>query len=140
MKFNKDINKVYLETTYRILTENFIFDLQIGKRNLFFDKWCKDQGISFWAIITAEKPFSEFQEQEVNIKLNELLKNCLESENIKYEQVLGISLINGSQAEKSFFVKNITRGIALQLGRIFQQNVIVYGRINEESKLIRCYR
>ncbi|MBM9499882.1 DUF3293 domain-containing protein [Leptospira sp. 201903071] len=125
----------YLKTRY------LVFDprLSIGAEsfNPTLDAFLKEQGEEEWAYLTAFNPRSKILSTEENQSRNRELKLELNS----YLVLEGEGKGEDSEwvPESSFLVLGISEKEAILLGKKFQQNAILIGRINRRSKLKFLY-
>ncbi len=101
--------------------------------------WTGQDAISLpWAppihVITACNPFEQVLADEENQKRNDVLKEILNTRNLKYESVIGKSTI-GSWQEISFAIHGLSRAQACELASQFEQRAI-FEIDNEELHVI----
>lgn len=103
----------------------------IGKKHQAID----DLGILSWTFITAWNPHPQILTAEENNKRNLQLKNEIQSLGCEFKTGIGIAK-DQSWSEESYFVMNISEDAAMDLGRMFVQKAIVFGKRWEEARLI----
>jgi len=115
----------YLRTTYRVRMPPF--DLRVGLINKDFDGWLAEQGARQFVFITACNPFSQTLPPEENERRNKLLE--MDLRHLSHQVLPGLGIGEGEWApEASFCALDISPEQALQLGRTFEQNALVFGR------------
>ena len=94
----------------------------------------RSKGSESWAYITAYNPFSELLSDEENEKRNKELESKL----TKFEIFSGRGVgTDGTWSdEESFLVLGISRNDAMELGKKFEQNAILFGTIDDVPELI----
>ncbi|GAA5225454.1 DUF3293 domain-containing protein [Membranihabitans marinus] len=133
---NHPLHQAYLNTTYAVYHLKDSFNLRIDTSNLNFNQWCRMKNITCWAIITAFNPYSQALTKQENQDLNIRLKNLLMESGYSYNHASGIPNQGDWEAEPSFFIHNIPLEKAQEMGRLFKQNAIVYGQLEDSIKLI----
>jgi len=81
------------------------------------------------AILTAENPQAVQQNSETNNKLNDVLKADLKSGHYGYVQIKG----KFGNIENPYFIMNITRNDAIDLGNKYDQMSIIFGSKKEDG-------
>jgi hypothetical protein len=129
---SKELLAGYQATCYSILNPNI--DIYLDKENKELQTFLIEQNFHSWCFITAWNPFSN----ALSLPENKALNSRLEADLINYAVFLaeGKDTLGDWPPEISFFVANITEEDAVALGKKYQQNAIVYGRINETARLI----
>ena len=122
----------YEATCYSILNPKI--DIYIKKENQELQSFLREHNFTSWCFITAWNPFSEALSNEENKALNKLLEldlNCYSVFSAKGQDTLG-----DWPAEISFFVGNISREQAIDLGKKYKQNAIIFGEIDALAELL----
>ncbi|AOP35830.1 hypothetical protein A0128_01290 [Leptospira tipperaryensis] len=125
----------YLKTRYLVFEPNL--SIFAESFNPTLDRFLKEHGKKEWAYLTAFNPRSEVISSEKNRRRNDELKQELD----------GYSIFEGEGKgddpdwipESSFLVLGISERKAILLGKKFQQNAILIGRIGCRSKLKFLY-
>ncbi|QKX06434.1 DUF3293 domain-containing protein [Aquimarina sp. TRL1] len=125
----------YLETTYQISQGSLPISLKIGHKNGRFKKWCEEKKVLSWAIITAYNPYSMLCSNVENENRQQILKTYLVQNKLCSINALGVPADANWEAEKSLFIYNLTIDKAKQIGKLFEQNAIVYGNILTPPRL-----
>jgi hypothetical protein len=130
---NQDLLEAYSNTNYNVFDPKLI--INIGKQNQALDTFLKETGYNSWCFITACNPLSG---SDFTIEDNTRFNNQL-SEDIKdYPNHMG----EGKDAEgiwpaeESYLVCTISKEKAIELGKKYKQNAVVFGTINEAAELI----
>jgi hypothetical protein len=134
---NNDLIKAYTDTDYHILPLEEI--VKIGQRNPRLDEEMISNNWSSYVIITAWNPRSIEVDYEENLIQNlKLLQDIVEMDLYVYPAV-GKSKDNYWKPEESWCVFNIGLEKGQSLGQKYNQNAIVFGKLNEEATLVHCF-
>lgn len=127
-----NIIDAYKNTKYIVFEHDLI--IKIGKLNQCIDKLILQYNSNEWAFITAFNPYSnvltEKENQLRHHKLKELTKNYVTFEGH------GVGEDPTWDPELSLLIIGISKDEALIIGKQFEQNAIVYGKINETPQLL----
>lgn len=146
--FSQDIQKLTaavaqaeLQVHYRLTdycVDNFSTPIQIGQELAAELKaHCSKQ--AGWCYITAYNPHSQPLDPKLNRLLNEKLQEELTQLNYQVFRGKGVSTTDHSYpGEESFWVPGIERDVALELGRKYGQNAIVWGKRDTTAELVLC--
>jgi hypothetical protein len=85
-----------------------------------------------YAIITAHNPYSQKLSEEENDKRHEQLEKILQERNLEHHLSTGESP-DGSWIEEGFIIFDISLEDALAVGKLFEQQAIVYGQGNRAT-------
>lgn len=130
---NQELLEAYSKTNYQITNPDLI--INIGRENKKLNTFLKLNTYDTWCFITAWNPFSS---SDFTIEDNENFNIGLYKDIKNYPNYTG----EGKDpegiwaAEESYFVCNISRERAIELGEKYKQNAIVFGKINEVAELI----
>ncbi len=125
--------EAYKETKYRVFDSPII--IEVGKKCPELDLLLLEQKVQEWAFITAWNPFSKVlsdgENNERHLQLLDMVRQykCWEGE--------GIGSDPAWPPERSLLILGILHQEAIEIGKRFKQNAIVYGRINEAAELLR---
>ena len=122
----------YEATCYSILKPKI--NIFIKKENQELHSFLSDQNFTTWCFITAWNPFSKALSNEENKALNLLLEADLTS--YSHFPAKGQDTLGDWPPEISFFVGNITKAQAVDLGKKYHQNAIVFGENNSLAELL----
>jgi hypothetical protein len=131
---DQQLQEAYLATIYEV--KHLGLQLRIGEENWNLEELLIDNNAFSWAFISAWNPFSQLLSPKENnilhLKLIELAKNkCW-----IYTEGLGVPQNKGWEAEKSLFILDIPKSEAVILGKTFNQNAIVIGRLGKAPELL----
>ena len=116
---------------YQVVEPEFL--IQIGKRNLEVDQLLQNHGRRTWAFITPYNPGSKtISEEENQSRFSSLRKDV--------EGYISFEGSGGGQGpdwplEKSLLILGISLSEAKKIGRLYGQDAIVFGRINQIAKI-----
>ncbi|NJL74458.1 MAG: DUF3293 domain-containing protein [Saprospiraceae bacterium] len=131
------LHQTYIDTTYWLYTHEQSFGICIGMRFPDFEAWLQRAGIQAWAMVTAANPRSQELSVEENEQRNVELREFL--------QVQGFSNLYAAegkpdqgewQPRAGFFIPNISLAQALTVAALFEQNAIVFGSLDEATKVV----
>jgi hypothetical protein len=131
----ENLKSAYKGTEFRVF--DFPIIIKIDKKCTALDELLRKHQVNEWAYITAWNPFSKSLPDDENnrrqLALKELLKNytCYEGE--------GVGTDPAWKPESSLLVLGISKNAAIEIGTKFEQNAIVYGRIDEAAELIALF-
>ncbi|MTI13153.1 DUF3293 domain-containing protein [Sansalvadorimonas verongulae] len=127
------LKDAYMTTSYIAeIPESVI--LRIGENSLVLDSLLAELGVGSWAFITAWNPRSEELAPADNAFRHEQLIQMLVGFN--WFPGKGVPDEGGWQPEQSVLVTGISRDRAVQIGRHFGQNAIVYGERGQPAELV----
>tara|TARA_Y100001934_G_C12383375_1_gene794000 strand:- start:3415 stop:3840 length:426 start_codon:yes stop_codon:yes gene_type:complete len=134
MNISEELTEAYIKTHYIVLHEKQ-FTLRIGKRSNNLLEIFKEQGVNCGAFVTACNPYSRIVSPEINTKLLSELYSILSND---YMVISGIAKDPESKwpLEKSFMVLGISMEDAMNIGRSFNQNALVWCGMNTIPKLL----
>ncbi|MFN7119775.1 MAG: DUF3293 domain-containing protein [Saprospiraceae bacterium] len=122
---DQSLLKAYEETIYQVLEPPI--SIQINMPNADLAAFLRAHDARTWAFITAWNPKSQLlSPQENNQRHTELVKRIKKG---SYPFFLGKGIGKDAnwEPEVSLFVLHISKMEALQVGRYFEQNAIVFG-------------
>lgn len=122
----------YNDTKYRVFKPELV--LIIGKVHPMLDKILREYGKDSWAFITASNPYSNPLSDGVNGARFALLKESVKS--YIYFEGEGVGPDPSWKPEQSLLIIGINEIDAIEIGKSFDQNAIVLGRIDSPSELI----
>lgn len=127
-----NISNAYLETNY--IVDTLSLPIRITEYNCELNELLRNNKSKTWAYITAYNPFSEKLTDDVNISRNKELKSLLS--NYKLYRGRGCGIDGKWEPEESFLILGISKKDAIAIGIKFEQNAIVFGRIDGVPELI----
>lgn len=131
---DQQLRDAYLATIYEI--KHLGLHLRIGQENWDLEEFLIDNNAFSWAFISAWNPFSQSLPISENNIRHEKLKNIVKSNQWVFAEGFGVPQNQDWEAEKSFFILDIPKREAIDLGKKFNQNAIVIGRLSKPPELI----
>ncbi len=128
--------EAYLKTTYT--TENPELTIKIGEVNRALDVFLFDNNSFSWAFISASNPYSTILSDDENEMRHLDLIRRIKSMNMRSCEGLGIPSDEKWKAEKSLLILDIGKKEAIEIGKEYHQNAIVFGRLNQAPELVFC--
>ncbi len=132
MTINDNLIFAYTNTKFHVFIPAIV--IEIGKRNEDLDTLIKKEGQTEWAYLTAYNPFSKELTDKENLERQSQLLSKISD--YKFYEGEGVGEDPTWKPERSILIVGITKNEAISLGREFEQNAIVYGKINEVPELI----
>ena len=132
MEINDDLILAFTNTKFHVFIPSIV--IEIGKRNEDLDALIKKEGQTEWAYLTAYNPFSKELTDKENLERQSQLLSKISD--YKFYEGEGVGEDPTWKPERSILIVGITKNEAISLGREFEQNAIVYGKINEVPELI----
>lgn len=130
---DEQLVQAYMNAEYRVL--NPAICIKIGEINPFLNELLMDNNAFYFAFITAENPFSNsFTDSENEFLMNQLATD-LKNLNLVFLKGIGIDPSGGWPGENSFFILDINPATAIELGKKYEQNAIVIGKLGDAAKL-----
>lgn len=126
--------KSYRETIYRV--EMLDLDIEIGKSNPSLNAFLRRQQAEVWAFVSAWNPGSRLLSLEENEKRHKLLVSMVIASNYSFYVGRGIGYNCDWEPEVSLFILNVPKAQAIAWAQHFQQNAIVFGKLDELPALI----
>ena len=124
--------QAYKSTKYMVFKPNLV--IEIGVINDSLNDLVIQHNATEWAYITAYNPFSriltDVENQERHLELKELT-----SPNLTFEGH-GVGTDPAWEPELSLLILGISKEEAIVLGKRFEQNALVYGKINTVPELL----
>ena len=126
----------FTSTNYEVYpADNQTFTIRLNQPNLALHQFLRQHAATTFAFITACNPMSQEISPVENKQRNYQLAAALM--NYHYYPAAGVPAAGEEwQPEESFFVLNITRGEAVELGRKYQQLAILFGEIEKKPELV----
>jgi hypothetical protein len=126
-----ELERVYRNTAYKAPALDL--EIRIGQHAPSLDALLKQYNAAAWAFITAYNP-GVLLAVEQNLALLEELRPAIEG--YRYFEGEGVGEDENWLPEKSFLVIGMSREEAIKLGKQFNQNAIVFGRMGEPAELL----
>jgi hypothetical protein len=124
--------EAYKNTKYKVFEPDLT--IEIGVLNQAVDMLLIKHKSAEWAFITAYNPYSRVLTNDENKVRHDELKE-LTKDYITFEGH-GVGEDPAWEPELSLFVIGITRDEASKIGKKFEQNAIVYGKLNTLPELL----
>ncbi|MFT6319429.1 MAG: hypothetical protein ACJAT4_000346 [Granulosicoccus sp.] len=131
---DQQLREAYLATTYEV--KYLGLQLRIGEENWDLEEFLIDNNAFSWAFISAWNPFSKPLPLSENEIRHARLKNLTKSKQWVFAEGFGIPQNKDWEAEKSLFILDISKTDAINLGKNFDQNAIVIGRLGKAPELL----
>jgi hypothetical protein len=129
------LKRAYEQAIYEVYYGQETLKIYIGKRCPPIDDLIVRGNLSTWALITAANPYSQpLSELENQQRHHQLIKH-LEKLKLSWLPALGKDLKEIWTPEQSLLIFGIERSLAIAIGRKFEQNAIVYGKLNHAAEL-----
>lgn len=126
----------YVNTVYRV--DALDISIRINTQNSKLDQFLIQQASNTWTFVSAWNPRSMPFSQKENDSFHQKLVKKVENYDFKYFSGYGIGIDTSWPPEKSLFILGISKAKAIELGRAFEQNAIVYGAYNQLAQLVIC--
>jgi hypothetical protein len=124
--------QAYKNTKYKVFNPNLI--IEIGVMNNDLNDLLAKNNATEWAFITAFNPYSkaltEIENKDRHLQLQEFTKSFLIYEGH------GVGTDSSWEPELSLLVIGISKAEAILIGKKFEQNAIVYGKIDSTPELL----
>jgi hypothetical protein len=130
-----ELETFYRQTDYVVDDGDAAFTIRLDRDNAELNNWLREHQVGSWAFLTAYNPRSEALSQEQNDARQSELITVLEEQNYRNYQGRGVG---DDWEEPSLFICEITREAAINIGKRFEQNAILWGEMNKEPELIWC--
>ena len=125
----------YRRTDYIVDDDGLRFTIRLDRSNTGLDETLRSLQVSSWAFLTACNPCSKALTEEQNKSRQHQLTKLLDENGYRYFRAKGVG--DGWQ-EPSLFIIEITRDAAIDIGKRFEQNAILWGAADAEPELIWC--
>ncbi|RKH66737.1 DUF3293 domain-containing protein [Corallococcus aberystwythensis] len=94
-------------------------------------------GFTTWAFVTAWNPHAHARPPRTNARLQQRLIALLEARGHPSVSAVGVAE-DRRWFEESLFVPGLSREEALRLGRLFDQEAVLWGRVGGTAELVGC--
>lgn len=135
----ENLKEFYEKADYIIFDDVKPLSFHIGKESAELRTLLEKNNSDCWGFITAFNPFSQKLSTEENIHRDKLLKKELRDQNLRF--IDGVGCDSSGKVwvpEKSVFVFDIDLVTAVNIGRRFEQNAIVFGSRKILPELVWC--
>jgi hypothetical protein len=124
--------EAYKNTKYKVFNPNLV--IEIGVMNNDLNDILSKNNATEWAYITAFNPYSKVltdsENKDRHLELQEVNKSFLTYEGH------GVGTDPSWEPELSLLVIGISKSEAILIGKKFEQNAIVYGKIDNTPELL----
>ena len=131
---DQQLREAYLATTYEV-KQLGIF-LKIGESNWHMEEFLVDNNVFTWAFISAYNPYSKDFSLLENEKRHTQLVSEVKKMDLVFAEGFGVPANEDWKAEKSLLILDISKEDAITLGKRWEQNAIVWGRLGGEPELV----
>ncbi|NOK17620.1 DUF3293 domain-containing protein [Corallococcus carmarthensis] len=94
-------------------------------------------GFTTWAFLTAWNPHARARPPRTNARLQQRLVALLEARGHPSVSAVGVA-DDRRWFEESLFVPGLSRDEALRLGRLFDQEAVLWGAVGGTAELVMC--
>lgn len=131
---DEQLRQAYLATSYEV--PHLGIKLQIGIENWHLKEFLIDNNVFSWAFISAFNPFSQPLPDQENEQRHTKLIDFVNKRQWVFAEGLGVPHSDDWIPEKSLFLLDISKKEAIHLGKIFEQNAIVFGHLGQAPELL----
>ncbi|MGY1488204.1 DUF3293 domain-containing protein [Methylobacillus pratensis] len=115
----------YQDADYVVNHDQQAFVMRIGLASPEMDKLLEQHAATAMAIISAFNPLSKPADETINIQNTAKLGNELKNRRLEFRKGLARSRSN-QWTEENFVVIGVTLDAAMELGKLYHQNAIVF--------------
>ena len=130
----KELEKAYRASRYEVFFP--VLTIQIGQFHSNLDEFLMDNNAFSWAFVSAWNPFSKVLSDTENDARHTKLLQWLQQESFDFCEGQGAG--DNWTPEKSVLILDISLEKAIELGRHFEQNALVFGMVNQVAELVWC--
>ncbi|NOJ92122.1 DUF3293 domain-containing protein [Corallococcus coralloides] len=94
-------------------------------------------GFTTWAFLTAWNPRAHARPLRTNARLQQRLLALLEAQGHLSVSAVGVAE-DRRWSEESLFVPGLSRDEALRMGRLFDQEAVLWGAVGGAAELVMC--
>ncbi|WP_223638358.1 DUF3293 domain-containing protein [Corallococcus sp. EGB] len=111
--------------------------LRVGALHPALDAALTAHGLTTWAFITAWNPHAHRRPPRTNARLQQRLLALLEAWGHPAVSAVGVAE-DRRWFEESLFVPGLPRDEALRIGRLFDQEAVLWGAVSGAAELVLC--
>ncbi|AEE53977.1 DUF3293 domain-containing protein [Haliscomenobacter hydrossis] len=131
--------QAYLSSTYRVYQgTDECTDIFIGRKHPVLDQYLLEMGLQNWVFITAWNPRSQILSIEENITKQTRLLAEVHNTGLSYFPGEGIGTDEEWPPEQSLWVPGVSLAVAVDWGKRFEQNAVVWGELGGKAELVFC--
>jgi hypothetical protein len=136
LKIDQHTMQAYLKTTYT--TEKPDLSIKIAETNQPLNVFLFDNNSFSWAFVSASNPYSAMlSDAENELRHNDLIEK-VKTMKLRFCEGKGIPADENWKAEKSLLILDISKQEAIEIGKAYNQNAIVFGKVNHAPELVFC--
>lgn len=135
---DSELRSAYYNTTYVVHAPDGDINIRIGSLNELLDRLLQEHHSQSWAFITAWNPRSSQLSIDENDQRQHQLKKMLGEHNFITFAGHGVGDSGNWPPEESFLALGIDQETAIRIGRMFEQNAIVFGE-RGKAILFECF-
>lgn len=128
------LREAYLATTYEV--QHLGLQLRIGEENWHLEEFLIDNNAFSWAFISSWNPLSQPLSPSENEKRHLKFVEIVKTKQWVFAEGFGVPKDESWLPEKSLFLLDISINEAFSLGKMFNQNAIVVGRLGKAPELV----
>jgi len=125
------LQTAYERAIYEVYWGDKTIPLRIGQCCPQLDTLIIQHGLNFWALITAHNPYSQCLSASENQQHHRQLIEHLQKLKLPYLPAVGKDANGIWTPEASFCIFGLELDRAIAIGQKFNQNAIVYGKLNQ---------
>jgi len=133
---DQQLLEAYMKTQYHL--SNTAIYIKIGALNGDLDSFLIDNNAYNWCFISSDNPQSNLLTPEENEQQYQIFKKEMNDKGIRFWPGMGIGADNNWPPERSLLLLDVSKKVALELGKNYDQKAVVYGMINREAELLIC--
>lgn len=131
---SEELLNAYKTTTYTVAELGLNIKIEVQNKPL--KRFLAQQTVKTWAFITAWNPESQELSLAENRSRNQTLQQQLNSKGFSTFEGLGVPDKGDWTPEESLFILGVARQHAIDLGKKYEQNAIVFGEAGKIAELI----
>lgn len=135
---HRKLEEKYRRAVYAVITETDEIRFRVGELSLNLDALLAVYNAVNFAFITAYNPRSKVLSAAQNELRHAELEKLLIAESFRFLTGYGTDKDEKWGREMSLLIMNISKEKAREIARKFEQNAIVCGEKNQETKLVWC--
>lgn len=133
-----ELETLYRQARYIVEDDETRFTIRLGEPNEALNELLRKCEAGTWAYMTAYNPNSQPLSDEENQQRQADLISTLEQSDHAYLHGYGTG--DDWDPEPSLIVLGIDRDAAIELGKEFGQNAILWGKADGDAELVWCDR
>lgn len=134
----ESLETLYDQAEYVVETGTGKITLRVGETNHGLDALLEGNACDTWAFVSAHNPRSTVLSAEENDRRHARFVSFLDGLGHRFLEGYGHSPDGDWEPETSVLILGIGPDEAVEIGRRFDQNAILTGRVGEPVKLVWC--